>query len=52
MRKRVPPQNKKVGCNFSLEQRVIDAVTEKAELAGISDSSLVNAILKEKFGMI
>lgn len=52
MRKRVPPQNKRVGANYSLEQRVIDTVTEKAELAGITDSALVNAILKEKFGMV
>ena len=48
--KRVAPQNKKTSTNYSLEARIIDELHEKAELAGLWDSSYLNAILKEKFG--
>lgn len=48
--KKVAPQHKRVSVNYSIEQRIIDEVREKAELARISDSSLVNEALKKHFG--
>jgi hypothetical protein len=46
------PASKHAGYNFSLDQRVKDLLDSEAENEGISVSSLLNRLLKNRYGII
>jgi len=46
------PASKHAGYNFSLDQRVKECLDEEAVLENISVSSLLNKILKLRYGIV
>lgn len=50
MRKHTAPQDKRQSTNYSLKQKVIEEIHEKAELVGQSDSFYLNELLEKQFG--
>lgn len=46
------PAAKRTPVNYSIESRIIDMISEKAEELEITDSEVVNQILRHYFGIV